>query len=100
MTLWSSLEPPGALLGCRVYFKTSFGSHFDSFWEPLGDPVGSLFGACSAPFAPQEVLEPQNGGLLGGSVLTSLFYTILNQFLIDFWSLWDTQDLDDMREGL
>ena len=51
MTLWSSLEPPGALLWCRVYFKTSFGSHFGSFWGSLGDPVGSLWGAFSVPFS-------------------------------------------------
>ena len=99
MTLRSSLEPLGALLGCRVSFKTSFGSHFGSFWEPLGDPVGSLWGAFSDPVSLRAILGPQIGGLLEGSVLTSLFETILDQIWIHFWSLWDTYDLDDMREG-
>ena len=48
MTLWSSREPFGALLGHTVYFKTSFGSGLYSFWEPLGIPFGSLFGTFSS----------------------------------------------------
>ena len=90
MTPWSSLEPPGALPACRVYFKTSFGSHFGSFWGSLGDHVGSLWGHFSAPFSLRAILGPQNGGLLEGSVLTSLFDTIFDQIWIHFWSLWDT----------
>ena len=98
MTLRSSLEPLWTLLGCRVYFKASFGGHFDSFWEPLG--VGSLWGAFSTPFSLRAVLGPKNGGLLEGYVLTSLFETILDQIWIYFWNLGDTYDLDDMRERL
>ena len=61
--------------------------------------MGSLWGPFSAPFSLRAILGPQKGGLLEASVLRSLFEKILVHIWIHFWSLWDTYDLDDMREG-
>ena len=93
MTLWSSREPFGALLGRKVYFKTSLGSGLYSFWEPLGIPFGNLFATFSSLGRSWHLKMVAFGrGPFG--------HYFLDRNLIKIRSPWDTENLDNMCEGL